>query len=171
MKSFRYIIANRNGITLVELLAGMAIMTLLMSVTLTTLATSITIWQTGKTRSEIEHAARYALDVIVREIRYANRLELKSKSALMIVRPNGERVTYQYGSSQSKIIYKVTDNSATGGGRATNPLTPAVIDGLSFDIDSNEVKILIQATSYRGEKLEYSTTVSSLNIDISSIRQ
>ena len=165
MKSFRNIIVNRSGITLVELLAGMAIMTLLMSVTLTTLTTSITIWQTGKVRSEIEHAARYTLDIIVREIRYASRLELKSKSALMIIRPNGEKITFQYGNSQSKIIYKVTDNSATGGGIATNPLTPAVIDSLSFEIDSNEVKIIIKAISYRGEKLEYSTRVRSLNID------
>ncbi len=165
MKSFRSIIVNRSGITLVELLAGMAIMTLLMSVTLTTLTTSITIWQTGKTRSEIEHAARYVLDIIAREIRYASRLELKSKSALMIIRPTGEKITFQYGNCQSKIIYKVTDNSATGGGTATNPLTPAVIDGLSFEIDSNEVKIIIKATSYRGEKLEYNTRVSSLNID------
>lgn len=165
MKSFRNIIVNRSGITLVELLAGMAIITLLMSVTLTTLTTSITIWQTGKVRSEIEHAARYALDIIVREIRYASRLELKSKSALMIIRPNGEKITFQYGNSQSKIIYKVTDNAATGGGIATNPLTPAVIDGLFFEIDSNEVKIIIKAISYRGEKLEYSTRVRSLNID------
>jgi type II secretory pathway pseudopilin PulG len=174
MKVVKKILADKSGMTLIELIMGMVITTLLMAVIINNLSTSIIAWQAGKNRSEIESTARLAIDSIVREIRYANNLQLDSKSSLTITKKNPatnkiqEKITFRYGSSEAKAIYKITDKTPSGGGIGTNPLTPAVIRNLEFEydpaVDRNEVAILIQATDYKGEVLEYRSTIRCLNV-------
>ena len=174
MNAVMKIIANKNGMTLVELVIGMVITTLLMAVIINNLSTSIIAWQAGKNRSEIETTARLAIDIIIREIRYANNLQLNSKSSITITKKNSatnkiqEKITFRYGSNESKAIYKITDKTASGGGIGTNPLTPAVIRNLEFEydpaLDRNEVTIVIQATDYKGGILEYRSTIRCLNV-------
>lgn len=168
------IIANRKGFTLVELIIGMGLTMLLTSILVIGLANSLTVWQAGKNRSEIEQTARYVLDTMAREIRYANTININSKSSITLTQINPrtnkvqEKITFRYGSSESKTIYKITDKTASGGGIGTNPLTPAVIKNLEFQAapaaDHNEVTIVLQAIGYRGDILEYRSTVRCLNV-------
>jgi type II secretory pathway pseudopilin PulG len=166
-------LANNNGMTLIELVIGMALTTMLIAVFVNNLSTSLIAWQAGKTRSEVESTARLAFDSITREIRYANNLHLDSKSSITITKHNfangkiQEKITFRYGSKESRAIYKITDKTASGGGIGTNPLTPAVVKNLEFEydpiVDSNEVTIIIQAADYKGQILEYCSKVRCLN--------
>lgn len=174
MKVVKKILSDKNGMTFIEVVLGMVIATLLMAALITNLSTSIIAWQAGKNRSEIEATARLAIDSIVREIRYANNLELTSKSSITITKKNSatnkiqEKITFRYGSNEAKAIYKITDKTPSGGGIGTNPLTLAVIRNLEFGydpaVDRNEVTITIQATDYTGEVLEYHSTIRCLNV-------
>lgn len=167
------IVKNEIGMTLIELVIGMAVTTLLMAAMVSNLLTAFHAWQAGKTRSEVEQSARYAAESIIREIRYANKIHLNSKSSITITKNNpstgkvAETITFRYGSSESKMIYKVTDKSASGGGSGTNPLTPAVIKNLEFEYaptaERNIVTIIIQATDYKGELVEYRSMIRCLN--------
>ncbi|MBP2635082.1 MAG: hypothetical protein H6Q72_989 [Firmicutes bacterium] len=174
MKVVKKILVDKKGMTFIELVMGMVITTLLMAAIISNLSTSIITWQAGKNRSELESTARLAIDSIVREIRYASNLQLNSKSSITITKKNSatnkiqEIITFRYGSSEAKAIYKITDKTPSGGGIGTNPLTPAVIRNLEFTydpaVDRNEVAILIQATDYKGEVLEYRSTIRCLNV-------
>lgn len=173
MNLIKNVIGNKNGMTLIELVIGMALTTLLMAVIASNLATALNVWKAGKNRSEVESTARLAIDSITREIRYANKLQLNSKSSITITKNNSttnktqEKITFRYGSSDSRTIYKITDKTTSGGGIGTNPLTPAIIKNLEFEyeptVDRNTVSIVIQATDYKGEILEYRSSIRCLN--------
>lgn len=169
----KVIIENEIGMTLIELVVGMAVTTLLMAAMVSNLLTVFHVWQAGKIRSEVEQSARYAAESIIREIRYAQNIQLNDKSSITVTKNNpftgkvAEAITFRYGSSESKTIYKITDKSPSGGGSGTNPLTPAVIKNLEFEyaptVDRNLVTITIQATDYKGAPIEYRSVIRCLN--------
>lgn len=126
---------TQHGLTLIELVIGIALMLLLLHSTVDLFSGSIKVWMFGKNQSHIQQTARIAMDTIVREIRYAHQITFKSTSSLLITKKNGENKTLQLGGGlHSKTLYLITDKTKVvpPGGISTNPITENLITDLQF---------------------------------------
>ena len=68
------------GFTLVELIIGLALTVMLLSVAVTILSANARLWLEGRAGAEAQQTARYAVDVMVRELRYGDTYYLQSGS-------------------------------------------------------------------------------------------
>lgn len=75
MKRIRF---NQQGFTLAELILGMSLTVLLLSGIGTLLSVNIQSWLNGSSRTEVQQTARYAMDMMVRELRYAKNFTSES---------------------------------------------------------------------------------------------
>lgn len=89
-------ITGQRGMTLVELMLGLMLTVVLLSGILGILSTSLGSWKSGISRSEMQQTARFAVDSMVRDLRYGDNYELGE---------DGRSITYrsiksgQYGNT------------------------------------------------------------------------
>lgn len=96
---------------------------------------SILIWTVEKNGINMEQTARIAVDTIVRETRYAQKISLNHTGSLTITKISGEINTFQLGSGfHSNTLYIIIDkkNATPVGGISTNPITENIVTNLLF---------------------------------------
>lgn len=93
------ILQRQQGFTLVELLVGMSLMVLLLAGIFGLLFTSFKAWQTGSNRTDIQQNARYAMDIMIRDLQYASKITINTP-------PNSiDLWTNKYGTANQRITY------------------------------------------------------------------
>lgn len=115
--------------TLIELILGLMLTMLLLSGIFGLLTTSIGAWRAGSSRSELQQTARFAVDSMVRDLRYGDNFVLESNTSITYrnIKPGNQYGnTYRYHvSTNDHILYKtgihppsfsqpVTGNNITG---------------------------------------------------------
>lgn len=143
------------GLTLLELLIGITLTIFLLPGMLNLFTTSITIWNTEKSRTNLQQTARIAVDKVMREIRYAQDISLNHTKSLIITKLNGETNTFQLGEGlHSNTLYMITDKTKAtpAGGISTNPLTENIVTNLVFipypqETNIQAVGITLEVTS------------------------
>ncbi|MDF2634693.1 MAG: hypothetical protein K0R78_1567 [Pelosinus sp.] len=164
--------ATQHGLTLIELIIGIALMLLVLHSTVDLFSGSIKVWIFGKNQSHIHQTARIAVDAIVREIRYAHQITFKNTSSLLITTKNGDYKTLQLGGGlHSKTLYLITDktNAIPPGGISTNPITENLVTNLQFTLhsqnESNKAVLITVEVSDEGtgEKKVLHTACYPLN--------
>ena len=130
-------LARQDGSTLIELMIGLTLTVLLLSAVFTLLSTSLLSWSQGSSKMEVQQTARFAVDSIVRDLKFASSITINSSTMLTLV-------TSQYTSTKT-IVYtldattvnqKLRREDRTGGSGA-QPVTGdtfmnASVSNLSF---------------------------------------
>jgi type II secretory pathway pseudopilin PulG len=89
--------AKQSGVSLVELVVGLMLMALLLAGTSRLLDASLSAWRAGSSRSEVQQTARFALDSMVRSLRYGDQYILENnKSITYRNRKSGPQLNYIY---------------------------------------------------------------------------
>lgn len=130
----RYLIVQQ-GFTLLELVIGITLTLLLLSGLASLFSTSVIIWNTEKSRIDLQQTARIAVDAVMREIRYAQDIRMNHSQSLTITKPNGEMNTFQLGGGlYENTLYIIIDKTKAipAGGISANPLTENVVTNLVF---------------------------------------
>lgn len=125
----------KDGITLVEILISMTLGLIILSGMLSLFSTSLKIWTVEKNRTNMQQTARIAVDTIIREIRYAQNINLINSEVLQITKVSGEVNTFQLGTVLHANTLYITIDQRRGkpaGGISTNPITENVVTKLLF---------------------------------------
>jgi len=165
------------GFTLVELLVGLVITVVLLSGVLGILGVSVRAWGAGRSQVEVQQTARYAIDLMSRELRYADSRGYSLPDSRTIVfydLRTGNQLKYNV-STTDFILYR--ENLTTGGG--PQPITGANVQNVnnvqinndgsalfSFPTpgDNLTVSITLKATdTFTGQTAVLRTAVSSLS--------
>ncbi len=113
---------GRQGLTLVELVAGLTIFLLLLAAVGPLLSTSVQVWRTGRSQADLQQTARLAVERLSHSIRYAK---------TVAVADNGGSLVLTDGNDSSLIFSVSPDTKAlcmAMGGSAPQPLAG---DGLN----------------------------------------
>lgn len=94
------LLAKQQGFTLLELLLGMSLTALLLAVIFGLLVTSFKIWQTASSRCDLQQNARYAVDIMIRDLQYATEINIHNPPVGIDLRTN------KYGTDNQQITYK-----------------------------------------------------------------
>jgi prepilin-type N-terminal cleavage/methylation domain-containing protein len=141
----KYFVAQ-HGLTLIELVIGMALILCLLSGIVGLFSGSLKVWLFGKQQSHLNQTARIAMDSIVKEIRYAQQITLKNTSSLVVRKVNGEIRTLQLGEGlHSKTLYVIIDKTKAipPGGISSSPITENLVTNLQFVQRGNSKAVLV----------------------------
>ncbi len=161
---------GQHGITLIELVIGMALILCLLSGIVGLFSGSLKVWVFGKQQSHINQTARIAIDYIVKEIRYAQQIDLKNISSLVVTKANGEIKTLQLGEGlHSKTLYVIIDKtkSIPPGGISSSPITENLVTNLQFVQHENSKTVLVTlevTNENTGERKLIQTACYPLNL-------
>ncbi len=108
---------NQQGFTLIEIIIGFSLTLLLLASVAFLFSVHIPTWLRGQSQVEVQQTARYALDKMTRELRYAERVELENftfypnKGSIKIIKPqvvpNQPQETCRYFvDSSNHILYR-----------------------------------------------------------------
>lgn len=175
----RKVYFTQQGFTLVELVIGMLLTVLLLAGIGSLLSVTVQSWMSGSSRTEVRQTARYAMDMMVRELRYANTFIKETPlpnnavdsikfSDLAAPTPNQYRY---YLKTSDHILYRVPVSPAG----SEQPVTGANVSGSTnvvinqdnttvFEVlDSNTVVITLTATdTVRNESYTLRSVVVSI---------
>jgi len=141
----KYFVAQ-HGLTLIELVIGMALILCLLSGIVGLFSGSLKVWVFGKQQNHLNQTARIAMDSIVKEIRYAQQITLRNTSSLVVTKVNGEIRTLQLGEGlHSKTLYVIIDKTKTipPGGISSSPITENLVTNLQFLQRGNSKAVLV----------------------------
>lgn len=116
-------VSNQKGISLTEIIVGMSLVSILMAAALTMLGSSVKVFQSGKSMTEVQQAARLAVDAIVREVRYASNVRLDNDRLFLNEAPEAidKQVIFGYNSATKTLVVK----------RGSGPPLPFAGDGVN----------------------------------------
>jgi len=126
---------QQQGFTLIEVITGVTLTVILLSGMLSILSTSLITWTLEKKRINIQQTAGFAMDTIMRELRYAQDIQLTNPQSLLITKLNGETITFRLGGGlHANTLYMVIDkmNAIPAGGSSANPITENIVTNLQF---------------------------------------
>lgn len=116
MQSIRF---NQQGFTLAELIIGMSLTVLLLTGVGTMLSVNVQSWLTGSSRAEVQQTARYAMNMMVRDLQLSEKLPdadpQKNYTFRLITGIDGaDNYILEYKDARSKKIYRYyLDKTAT----------------------------------------------------------
>ncbi|WP_371371396.1 PilW family protein [Sporomusa aerivorans] len=102
------ILNRQSGVSLVELVIALMLIVLLLPASLGLLTTALSAWKAGISRSEVQQTARFALDSMVRNLRYGDTYMLESNKSITYrnVRPgNQQDYIYRYNVGADHKLY------------------------------------------------------------------
>jgi prepilin-type N-terminal cleavage/methylation domain-containing protein len=86
---------GQQGLTLVELVAGLTIFLILLSAIVPLLSTSIQAWRTGRSQAEIQQTARLAMERLGHSVRYAKTVTVADHGgSLQVVDGDGSSLKF-----------------------------------------------------------------------------
>lgn len=129
------LLTSQQGLSLVELVVSMIILTIVLTGMLHLFSQSLLLWNLEKSHTNLEQTARIAVNSIMKELRYARVISLNSPQSFSITKISGEVNTFHLGGDlHTKTLYMVIDkqNAQPRGGISTNPLTENIVTHLVF---------------------------------------
>ena len=99
------------GFTLIELMIVLTITVVLLSAMVPLLSTSLQAWRNGSSRSELQQTARFAVDSMVRDLRYGSDYEKVSDWEITFTNSAKSPAAYRLNTS-THILYEVTNGSS-----------------------------------------------------------
>lgn len=167
---------HQHGFTLTELVIGIALSVVLLSAMVPLLTTNIGAWIAGSSRSEVQQTARYAVDSMVRELRYSRNFQIETTflngQSITFVNLDTNNLNRYYLSNVNHLIYR---QAITTGGYP-QPLTGLNIRNSTnvvinpenqplFEVpDQNTVLINLTATdTVTGQSVTIRTAVYSMS--------
>lgn len=126
---------KQHGLTLIELVIGMSLTLMLLTGIMNLFTGSMKIWMLEKNQTYLQQVARIAIDTVVREVKFAQKVTFKNTSSLIVLKGNGEINTLQLGGGlHSKTLYIIIDKTKVlpAGGISSNPVTENIVTNLQF---------------------------------------
>ena len=150
---------QEQGLTIIELLATLAILGMIIAALYTFYLSSLHSWSRSIDRMEEQQSARIAIDKIIKEIRYAHAVEIRYNDPTMIyyrININGISTLHRFRSSGGQLLLERRRNNDTHYSYNVIALGVSV---LFFDLDANNsLHITIQV----GDNPGSSTLTSSV---------
>lgn len=152
---------GQKGLTLLEILISLGIMSIMIVIVYTILQTGINLW--GKQEGDIEgkQSVLTAISLISQEIRNGYKVEIvepvsgNSREIIIYVRRNGtatRKIKYSLNSAQHQIQRAVNDNGSYEG----NNIVARGITRLWFERAPNDSNLIKVSITFQGKKQEYS---------------
>jgi len=146
--------SNQQGFTLVELMIGLALTVILLSGIFGLLDSSLRSWRFGSGRTEVQQTARYAMDTMVRELKYGTNFHADNAYTISYVEASTGNSYKYFLDTTDHILYRQpvipagTSQPVTGLNvqNSTNVLINQENQTLFQSSDSNAVKITLTAT-------------------------
>ncbi|MEG6584044.1 PilW family protein [Dendrosporobacter sp. 1207_IL3150] len=164
---------GQKGTTLVELIAAIMLTAMLLSAIAGVLSTSMAAWRNGTSRTDVQQTARYAVDSIVRDVKFAKSINVLSFKQIEIVTdkyatPN-QKITYKLDTAYSPYILRRSSQPVTGGSTNTtihiSNLEISVL-ALSKNLLPKTIGIKLVAEDLQtGQQITIETAASSIFID------
>lgn len=161
----RQFISLEHGATLVELIVVMLITASLLAAITGVLFSSLQAWTIGRSRTELQQTARIAVDMMVRELRYAQAVNLNSNRSLTLILPRRDGATdvityYQDDNGILRRNHGGGDQPVTGGNRVK-----VAVDFSWADASWRTITIVLTTTDDQTKQnYQLQTAVLSLNV-------
>lgn len=97
------------GFTLLEVLISLTITVVLLAALIPLFATSLALWRTSGSQSEVQQTARFAVDSMVRDLKYGSDIRKVNDNELSFIDAQGRRSGYRLSTS-SHILYNLLSN-------------------------------------------------------------
>jgi prepilin-type N-terminal cleavage/methylation domain-containing protein len=163
-------IQKNAGFTLIEVLIAITLLVILLAGIVKVMTACLRASRVCEYKIEAQQTARFAVDSMVRELKYAKKITIINSKGLMLESDvTGESESIYYGLDADHVIRRITEREII-----PQPLTSAIISRLEFTPQSGQVNtvfILLTAETIDDsvnspERYEYTieTAVSKLNI-------
>lgn len=162
---------NQQGMTLVELLVGIAMMLIVISGVTTLLTNVINHGSQGKIAADMQQDARWAVDMIAREVRYAQNTPVTPTSGqLNFTNMVGDNITYALGETDSSIYSQTLYRRVKNG--TANPVTEQTTRGsiqdptkdILFTVSGQAVTISLTLTRGIGTQILKETATTTVTV-------
>lgn len=101
--------SGQAGFTLLEVLICLTITAVLLAAMIPLFATSLALWRISGSRSEVQQTARFAVDSMVRDLKYGSDIRKVDDNELSFIDVQGRRSGYRLSTS-SHILYNLLSN-------------------------------------------------------------
>lgn len=124
-------LTNRQGMTLAELMIGIALAALLLAVVGRFLFLALTAWQSGNSSTTLQQTARFAADSIVRDVQYARSINLHGTDQVSLTTDkygmSNQLITYSYDTAVKPPVLRRNKNDGSGAQPMTGGNSNAMI--------------------------------------------
>lgn len=172
---------RQGGFTLVELIIGMLLTVTLMTAVFGLLSTSVQSWLFGGSKMELQQTARHAVDLIARDLYYANSISpITNATMLTLVTEQylpAKTITYSLSGTSPFILRRDQNDGSgaqpvTGGSTIVISITALQFTALATNSSSNikTVGISLTATDItssdpnKQQRFQIKTAVTAINI-------
>lgn len=158
---------SQSGITLIELVIGMAVMVIVLSGIGTLFTNLLGHGVTGSNAAVLQQDARWAVDMMAREIRYAtNTPTVSGGNRLTFTINTNETVTYALGnvdgSAYSQTLYRRVLNGTAR--PITEQTSRGSVEALAFVVSGQTVEINLTLTKTVGAQTMSETAATTVTI-------
>ncbi len=140
--------ASENGLTVIELLATLAIAGFIIAAVYSFHLTGIKGWQRAVLKIDDNQSARIAMDKMVRELRYAEEVSLHNQGGeIRFTAPHDKFRTLRFRLVENEIVY---DSFPTGSFLYFNTKVAQNISSINFSLTENQLVMIIIETGQPG---------------------
>lgn len=129
---------QEQGLTIIELLATLAILVMIIAALYTFYLFGLHSWSRSIDRMEEQQSARIALDKIIKEIRYAHAVEIRYNDPTMIyyrININGVSTLHRFRNSSGQLLLERRRNNDT---HYSYNVIALGVNALFFELDAND---------------------------------
>jgi len=138
------------GISLVEVIIGMALMLIIIGPIASSLTAGIKSYQYNMAQNQNISSARESLNLIADELRYATEISILSSTSIIIPNKKNTKITYKVG-DVSRTIYTVTGTPSTTNtlviaydGIVQKKIAVSALQSIAFTRDTKKIIISAQ---------------------------
>jgi len=103
-------VIKQAGFTLLEVLISLTITVVLLTALVPLFATSLALWRTSGSQSEVQQTARFAVDSMVRDLKYGSDIRKINDNELSFIDSQGRQSGYRLSTS-NHILYNLLSNN------------------------------------------------------------
>jgi prepilin-type N-terminal cleavage/methylation domain-containing protein len=165
---YRKQIHVKKGMTLIELVAAIAILGVVMAAIMSLFMTGINFFRVGNLKSQVQSDARLAVNSIVENIKFASELTIMNHSSVPDVSMMDPQDNYNYFVISSGTMYHIETN---GSSYSMKPIARSnqsyQFSFSNINIDNNTLRIVVTVTE-SGETFNVSSDIALDNFVLSS---
>jgi type II secretory pathway component PulJ len=155
---------DEKGLTVIELLATLAIAAFIIAAIYSFHLAGIKGWQRSVAKLDDNQSARIAMDKMIRELRYANSVSLHDQGReIRFTAPHDSYRTLRFRIANNEIVY---DSFPTGSSFYFNTKIAQNINSINFSLDENHLIIIVIETGQPGNKALLEGSVYPRNLPI-----
>lgn len=128
---------QEKGLTIIELLATLAILSMIIAVLYTFYLSGLHSWSRSIDRMEEQQSARIAIDKIIKEVRYAHAVEIRYNDPTMIyyrLNINGISTLHRFRNASGQLLLERRRNNDT---HYSYNVIALGLSALFFELDAN----------------------------------